>query len=372
MNRNPKILSNDLLGLSQPEILAAIYSKIGDIPAYRGKQIYQWLHAKRARSFSEMTQLPADLRSLLDEQFTIGTISLAHRSMSEDGTIKFLFDLSDGFQIESVLIPSEMRDSKGEARRKTLCLSTQVGCPLDCKFCATASMKLKRNLTTSEILQQYFEVERLTGERITNVVYMGMGEPLLNYDNVVRSLRILTDPELDIIGSKRITVSTSGLPEEIRKFAHEKLGVKLALSLHATTDELRSKLMPINRAHPIKDLLEAMDEYYKVTGIPVTYEYILFEGLNDSDADARRLAKIARRLPSKVNVIPFHRIDFTNPVGIGAELHPATDEHFIRFNDLLRAEGVHVMVRSSSGEDIEAACGQLALSKLPHPIAIGI
>ena len=175
-----------------------------------------------------------------------------------------------------------------------------------------------------------------------------------------------------IIGAKRITVSTSGLPEEIKKFAHEKLGVKLALSLHATTDELRTKLMPINKAHPIKELLAAMDEYYHITGIPVTYEYILFEGLNDSDADARRLAKIARRLPSKVNVIPFHRIDFTNPTGIGAELHPTTDEHFIRFNAMLKTEGVHVMVRSSSGEDIEAACGQLALSKLPHPIAIEI
>ena len=233
-------------------------------------------------------------------------------------------------------------------------------------------MKLKRNLTAAEIILQFFEAERLTGEKITNIVYMGMGEPMLNYDNVVRSLRILNDPILEIIGAKRITVSTSGLPDEIRKFAHEKLGVKLALSLHATTDELRSKLMPINRAHPIKELLAAMDEYYRETGMPVTYEYILFDGLNDSEADAKRLAKIARRMPSKVNVIPFHQIDFTNPQGIGAELHPASEENFIRFNALLKKEGVQVMVRSSSGEDIEAACGQLALSKLPHPIAIEV
>jgi 23S rRNA (adenine2503-C2)-methyltransferase len=372
MNRSPKIENNQLLGLNQSEIQTALYSQIGEIPAYRAKQIYHWLNAKRAQQFSEMTQLPAQLRAQLEEHFTIGKLKLETKSVSEDGTIKFLFELSDGYQIESVLIPSEMRDASGEARRKTLCLSTQVGCPLDCKFCATASMKLKRNLTTAEILLQYFEVERLTGEKITNIVYMGMGEPMLNYDNVVKSLRILTDPELSIIGSKRITVSTSGLPDEIRKFAHEKLGVKLALSLHATTDELRSKLMPINRAHPIKALLSAMDEYYKTTGIPITYEYILFAGLNDSDTDARRLAKIARRNPSKVNVIPFHRIDFTNPQGFGAELHPAADENFIRFNTVLKQEGVQVMVRSSSGEDIEAACGQLALSQIPHPVAIEI
>jgi len=372
MNRSPKRNENDLLGLMQPQMQETVQKVLGDIPAYRSKQIYHWLYAKRAQHFSEMTQLPAALRSQLERHFTIGKIKLVTKSVSADGTIKFLFELSDGFQIESVLIPSEMRDAKGEARRKTLCLSTQVGCPLDCKFCATASMKLKRNLTAAEIILQYFEVERLTGERITNIVYMGMGEPMLNYDNVIRSLRILTDPELEIIGAKRITVSTSGLPDEIRKFAHEKLGVKLALSLHATTDELRSKLMPINRAHPIKELLSAMDEYYKETGIPVTYEYILFEGLNDSDTDARRLAKIARRLPSKVNVIPFHRIDFTNPQGFGAELHPASDENFNRFNTVLKSEGVQVMVRSSSGEDIEAACGQLALSQIPHPVAIEI
>ena len=372
MNRSPKKQGNYLLGLNQHEIHTAINSEFGDIPAYRAKQIYNWLYARRAQNYSEMTQLPAVLRNQLDRNFKVGSLKLAHQSVSEDGTIKFLFELFDGLQIESVLIPSEMRDATGESRRKTLCLSTQVGCPLDCKFCATASMKLKRNLTAAEIILQYFEVERLTGEKITNVVYMGMGEPLLNYDNVIRSIRILTDPELEIIGAKRITVSTSGLPEEIKKFAHEKIGVKLALSLHATTDELRSKLMPINIAHPIKELLAAMDEYYKVSGIPITYEYILFEGLNDSDADARRLAKMARRNPSKVNVIPFHKIDFTNPKGIGAELHPTSDENFIRFNEVLKKEGVHVMVRSSSGEDIEAACGQLALSKLPHPIAIEV
>ncbi|MEI8135168.1 MAG: 23S rRNA (adenine(2503)-C(2))-methyltransferase RlmN [bacterium] len=370
MNRSGANNPNNLFGLTKPEILAQLKKHLGDVPAYRADQVYRWLYAKRVKNYSEMTQLPTELREKLDAQFSIGSLKLSHQSTSTDGTIKFLFELWDGLQIESVLIPSEMRDAQGEARRKTLCLSTQVGCPLDCKFCATASMKLKRNLTTSEIILQLFEVERLTGEEITNTVFMGMGEPLLNYDNVVRSLRIMTDSELEILGAKRITVSTSGLPDEIRKFAHEGLGVKLALSLHATTDLLRSQLMPINRAHPIKDLLSAMDEFYKVTGIPITYEYILFEGLNDTEADARRLAKIARRLPSKVNVIPFHKIDFTHPQGLGAELHPASEEAFTRFNATLKSEGVHVMVRSSSGEDIEAACGQLAITKQPIQVSI--
>ncbi len=372
MNRSPKISDTELLGSTESEIRSALATKIEGLPNYRAKQIFQWIYKHRAKDFSGMRQLPEKLRQELSDHFTIGSLKLVTKSESADGTIKFLFELQDGFQIESVLIPSEMRDAKGEARRKTLCLSTQVGCPLDCKFCATATMKLKRNLTSGEIIQQYFEVERITGERITNIVYMGMGEPMLNYDNVVRSLRILTDAELEIIGAKRITVSTSGLPDEIRKFAHEKLGVKLALSLHATTDDLRSKLMPINRAHPIKELLLAMDEYYHETGIPVTYEYILFEGLNDSEIDAKRLAKIARRMPSKVNVIPFHKIDFTNPQGVSAELHPTTDSNLTRFNAILKSEGVQVMVRSSSGEDIEAACGQLALSQIPHPVAIAI
>ena len=372
MNRSTQLQSSNLFGLDEPGLRVALHNVIGEIPSFRAKQIYHWLYAQRVTTFPEMLQLPAGLRETLHAQFIIERLQLDRKSISEDGTIKFLFELSDGFRIESVLIPSEMRDSFGEARRRTLCLSTQVGCPLDCKFCATASMKMKRNLTVSEIILQYFEVERLTGERITNVVFMGMGEPMLNYDNVVQALKILTDPSLDIIGGRRITVSTSGLPDEIRKFAHEKLSVKLALSLHATTDELRSKLMPINRAHPIKLIIEAMEEFYKTTHIPITYEYILFEGLNDSDADARRLAKIARRMPSKVNVIPFHKIDFTNPTGLAAELHPTSEANFIHFNALLKAEGVQVMVRSSSGEDIEAACGQLALSSIPHPITIEV
>jgi 23S rRNA (adenine2503-C2)-methyltransferase len=193
---------------------------------------------------------------------------------------------------------------------------------------------------------------------------MGMGEPMLNYDNLVRALRIITDPANELLGKRRITVSTSGIPEAIRQFAKEGLNVKLALSLHATTNELRTRLMPINKRYPLEEVLKAMEEYYSATRIPVTYEYILFKGLNDTIADAKRLARITRRMPSKVNVIPFHPIDFTDPQGVSATLEPAPREEFERFLMMLRNEGAQVMIRSSSGQDIEAACGQLALSEL--------
>jgi 23S rRNA (adenine2503-C2)-methyltransferase len=361
---------NELFGMTLPDIEDELSRSFPELPRYRAKQIYQHLYSGRITRYDDIKQLPLTLRSDIQEKYHFPSIQLSKEVRSVDGTRKFLFRLEDGREIESVLIPSEMRDAKGEARRKTLCLSTQVGCPLDCKFCATASLKLKRNLTTAEILLQYFEVSRLSGEKVTNVVYMGMGEPMLNLENVIRSIRIFTDPELELLGKKRITVSTSGLPDEIRKFTDSGLGVKLALSLHATTDELRTKLMPINKRHPLKEVIEAMEYYYQQTHIPVTYEYILFEGLNDSEADAKRIARITRRCPSKVNVIPFHKIDFTHPEGISAELHPTAKQKFNDFIRLLIAHDVQVMIRSSSGEDIEAACGQLALSNEPHEIAL--
>ncbi len=354
--------TDGLFGLDRAGIKSVLQNDLGVKEGYRAEQIYRALYARRITNYAEITELPKALISKLDTHASLPKLVLSHESISTDGTRKYLFTLNDGLSIESVLIPSEMRDEAGESRRRTLCISTQVGCPLDCKFCATATLKVKRNLTVTEILLQIFEVERISGEPITNLVYMGMGEPMLNYDNVVASLRIITDPDLEILGRKRITISTSGLPEEIRKFAHEGLNVKLALSLHATTNELRTKLMPINQKHPLEEVLSAMEEYYRETHIPVTYEYILFAGLNDTPADAKRLAKIARRMPTKVNVIPFHPIDFAEPTGFALELHPATKPAFDEFLLLLRELGVQVMIRSSSGEDIEAACGQLALS----------
>jgi 23S rRNA (adenine2503-C2)-methyltransferase len=204
-------------------------------------------------------------------------------------------------------------------------------------------------------------VEAESGARITNIVYMGMGEPLLNYEEVFASISILSNPDNEFVPASRITVSTSGLPDAIRRMADDGQRVKLALSLHALTDELRDELMPINRRYDLRTVLDAVEYYYRTTRRPVTYEYIVFDGLNDTDDDVRRLARIARRVPSKVNVIPFHQIEFTNPTGITARLRPSGREDLDRFVNKLRDAGVQVMVRSSSGEDIDAACGQLAI-----------
>lgn len=348
-----------LAGMTKEELEEFVVS-IGE-PRYRGRQLYEWMYARRASRFEEMTPLSADLRRKLDESARLRSLELLDSKESGDGTIKFLFRTVDGLNVEAVLIPSEARDDQDEPRRRTLCLSTQVGCPLDCKFCATATMKLKRNLRAGEILEQYLRVEAYVGETITNIVYMGMGEPLLNHEEVFRSIEILTDPDNNLVPAGRITVSTSGLVPNIRRMADEGARVKLAISLHATTNGLRSRIMPINKKHDLREVLDAVEYYYRKTRRPVTYEYILFEGLNDSEEDARRLAKITRRVPSKVNVIPFHPIDFTEPTGISAELHPATPERFDRFIAMLRSLDVQVMVRSSSGLEIDAACGQLAI-----------
>lgn len=348
-----------LLGKTLPE-LEGVLRSLGE-PGYRGRQLYEWIYAKRVRSFEEITPLPESLRTRLDAQYLLRSLTLLDSQRSADGTIKFLFRTVDGYNVESVLIPSEARDDQDEPKRRTLCISSQVGCPLDCKFCATASMKLKRNLAAGEILEQYLRVEEGVGEKITNLVYMGMGEPMLNYDEVFRSAALFTSPENDLVAAGRITVSTSGVVPGIRRMADEGERVKLAISLHVTTNGDRDRLMPINRKYDLRELMEAVEYYYRKTRRPVTYEYILFEGLNDSDEDVARLAKLTRRVPSKVNVIPFHPIDFTNPSGISASLHPASPERFDRFIAALQGVGVQVMVRSSSGVDIDAACGQLAI-----------
>lgn len=348
-----------LIGMASEE-LQALVKELGE-PAFRGRQLYEWLYAKRVSDFDGMSSLPAAFRERLREVAVVRSLKLLDSQISADGTIKYLFRTPDGYNVESVLIPSEARDDQNEPKRRTLCISSQVGCPLDCKFCATASMKLKRNLTAGEILEQYLLVAESESEKITNVVYMGMGEPMLNYDQVFRSVELLTSEENGLVPAGRVTVSTSGLVPQIRRMADEGQRVKLAISLHVTTNGDRDRLMPINRKYDLRELMDSVEYYYRKTRQPVTYEYILFEGLNDSEEDARRLAKLTRRVPSKVNVIPFHPIDFTEPTGISAELHPASPERFDRFIAMLRAEGAQVMVRSSSGVDIDAACGQLAI-----------
>jgi 23S rRNA (adenine2503-C2)-methyltransferase len=359
---NPETLGGRLLlGNFLPEELQALMVEWGQ-PHYRAEQILHGYYAERRLDPMGMTTLPLVLRQQCAERFVTMPLKLVTHTRSSDGTVKMLFELLDGNRVESVLIPREMRDGRS---RRTLCISTQAGCPLGCAFCATASLKLRRNLETAEIVGQILAAERVLGERITNVVFMGMGEPLLNYDAVMRAVRLMTWGQQPLVAPRHITLSTAGIVPAIERLAQESIAIKLALSLHATTDNLRRRLMPIARRWDLETLLAAMERYYRATGRAVTYEYILFDGLNDTDADIRRLVKIARRVPSKVNVIPFHPIDFTNPTGLAAELRPTPRERIAEFVAALRRQGIPTMVRSSSGVDIAAACGQLALTAAP-------
>ncbi len=338
-------------------------------PDYRVKQIARWIFQRQVLDFRQMTDLPQSLREHLAARYRLRTLELRYQQEAADGTQKFLFQLSDGEQIETVLIPAEFR-SGGEARRRTLCVSTQAGCPLQCQFCATGTLRLRRNLSAAEILEQFLQVQQRIGKRITNLVFMGMGEPLLNYGALVRSLHALLHPWFPLLGARRITVSTAGIVPRILALAEEPFRVKLAISLHATTDRLRTQLMPINKKWKLAQVLQAAEQYYRRTRVPVTFEYILFDRLNDFREDARRLARFTRRFPSKVNLIPFHPIDFVQPSGFAAQLRPSPPERFEQFVQWLRSENVVVMVRSSSGKEIRAACGQLALSVVDTAVAV--
>ena len=330
---------------------------------YRAQQVYDALYIQRTNNVQDITTLPPALRDLLTTEYRTHSTSLQTVQLSNDGTKKFLFELYDGRVIESVLIPSEMIEADGHPRRRTLCISTQVGCNLGCVFCATATMKLGRNLTAGEIVDQFLQAQKHSERPITNVVFMGMGEPMNNYDNVMQATVILNDQRTNMVAPRRTTLSTAGVLPGIQRMANEGQIIKLALSLHATTQETRLKLMPIAKKYPLDQVLETLEHYYRKTRKSVTYEYIVFKGLNDSLEDAKRLGRITRRFPSKVNLIPFHEIDFTLPTGFAADLKPASPEQFHWFVQKLREEDVQVMVRSSSGLDIDAACGQLALSK---------
>ncbi len=346
------------LSLNELEVLCADWGE----KSYRARQIFQWLYSRKVASFDAMSNLSQDFRHRLREYLDFTPLSTANKQTSNDGTVKYLFRLPDGREIESVLIPSETLNEKGEHKRRTICVSTQVGCPLDCKFCATAALKLKRNLSVAEIIAQVLTVQRETANRITNMVFMGMGEPMLNYDNVMKAVEIITHPEAQVLSPRRITLSTAGLVNGIKRMADERRPIKLAISLHALRDELRTQLMPINKKWNLRQLGEAIDYYYRKTRRAVTYEYILFKDLNDSYQDAVRLARMARRVPSKVNVIPFHSIEFTGRDGLSRQLQPTGSDDFHRFIAQLRSLDVTVMIRSSSGKDIQAACGQLALA----------
>lgn len=344
-----------------PSELKTYFDSIG-AESFRTKQFRKEFYQKSPLSFETIPTIPKKLKEHLSSSFAPTSMQISKKTVSSDGTIKFLFALQAGGFVESVLIPSEMRDEEGQPKRKTLCISSQVGCQLGCKFCATASLKLQRSLSLSEILDQFFFAQANTDSPITNVVFMGMGEPMLNYETVMQSVELLTDTTLELLSPKRITLSTAGVVPGILKMADEQRQIKLALSLHATTNGLREKLMPISKKWNISAVMDALEYYYQKTRIPLTFEYILFEGLNDSAEDVKRLSKFSRRFPSKVNIIPFHPIDFTQPTGFAASLKPTSNEAFKNFQNQLLQNDVTVMIRSSSGVDIDAACGQLAFS----------
>ncbi|MEE2657909.1 MAG: 23S rRNA (adenine(2503)-C(2))-methyltransferase RlmN [Candidatus Latescibacterota bacterium] len=345
----------DLKGLL-PEQLRQLCTECGQ-PDYRSDQLFSWIHEKGQTDIMAMSNLPAAFRaSLVSDSHVVGRL---RRRLCEDSktgmAAKFLFDIEGGGAVESVLII--------DGQRRTACLSSQVGCPLNCQFCATGRMGLVRNLSTAEIVDQLMQLNEYAhsrGERVTNVVMMGMGEPLLNYDAVTQALRLITLPRVAGIGGRRITVSTAGYLPGIRRLADDDLNVGLAISLNATTNGTRDRLMPINRRWPIEDLLDAAQDYFNKKGRRVTFEYVLMEGVTDSDDDARRLAQVTRDVPGKINVIPYNKLaEEAALAGVPSFRRPpqAQIERFLR---LLRScTPKTVTLRESRGQDIDAACGQL-------------
>ena len=348
----------DLKTLSRAE-LEAFAEDLG-LKAYRGRQIFIWLYKKGVTTFDVMTDLPQDFRDRLKEVAIIGSMELDRLQTASDQTVKALFTLLSGRHIETVLIPDIA--ANGTANRLTVCVSSQVGCAMGCGFCATGQMGFQQNLTPGEIFDQAFYMNRLALERygrsVTNIVFMGMGEPLLNYDSVKLSIERLTHPDGLGLAPRRITVSTVGLARRIRQFADEDAGVNLAISLHAPTDEKRSSIMPVNRAAAtdLNTLREAIRYYIKRTDRHVTYEYCMFYRFNDSPGDAVKLAEFVDQAPGKVNLIMYNPVD-------GLDFSRTPEDRLNAFISVLVQRGVTVTVRRSRGQDIDAACGQLAVKE---------
>jgi 23S rRNA (adenine2503-C2)-methyltransferase len=337
----------DIRLLSLAELTAELTS-LGEKP-FRSKQVYEWLWNKSAHSFDDMTNISVDLRAKLNENYFIKSITLADKQVSSDKTIKCAFKLFDDKVVEGVLIPTNSR--------MTACISSQVGCSLTCAFCATGKIKRMRNLDADEIYDQVVTIRNLAHEHynipLSNIVYMGMGEPLLNYKNVIESVNKITSPEGLGMSPQRITISTAGIAKMIKQLGDDEVKFNLALSLHAANDEKRSKIMPINESNTIEALAEALKYFYAKTETRVTYEYIIFDGFNDEIQDARELAEFCKHVPCKVNIIEYNTID----EGEYKQAKPEKVEAFARF---LESRNIVVNVRRSRGKDIDAACGQLA------------
>ncbi len=341
----------DIKGLLHDELQTKL-AALGE-PPYRADQVLQWVYEKQAESFEQMSNLPAALREKLAGSFELCAVRSVRTRSSTDTTEKFLFELRDHSLIETVLIPATPGLTTSSDRH-TVCVSTQVGCAYGCKFCASGLDGVKRNLTAAEIVDQVMAVRRITDQRITNLVIMGMGEPLANYDNLMRALRIFNAPWALGIGARKITVSTVGLVPRIKQLADDPMQFRLAVSLHGATDEVRERIMPVNKKHPLQELLAACDYYVNTKKRMMTFEYILIEGVNDTLDQAHKLGAIAGRLPAKVNLIPY------NPVEGLPWKRPDRDRCKM-FQHTLKSHGVTTTLRIEKGTDINAACGQLRL-----------
>lgn len=352
----------NLLGKSEDE-LKEFFRQMGEAQ-FRGKQLFGWLYKRQIGSFELVTGFTKELRAKLADTAEIKYPDVVSVEESKvDGTLKLLLQLADGNKIETVLIPREKSPDDAGSLRETVCVSTQVGCPLDCKFCATGAMKYTRNLTAGEIISQVFIAQRYARKRVTNVVFMGMGEPLLNHEAVSTVIRILTDDNSINIRAKAITVSTAGIADMIPLIAKEPVKFRLAISLHSLDDEVRSMLMPINRKYNLGKLLPAVKDFYRLRRDRITFEYILFEGLNDTDKDLAQLVKLSREIPLKINLLRYHPLDHLGRLGLDVDpvaLQLKPSDRIEEFAGALRENGITVFVRSNSGEDIDGACGQLA------------
>lgn len=343
-----KTVQKNIRYLGLPD-LEQYFEEMGE-KKFRAKQVYEWLWQKQAMSFADMTNLSKELRQKLGEEFTLPALSIDAIQHSEDGTIKSRFKTWDGHLVEGVLIPTELRH--------TACVSSQIGCSLSCKFCATGYIDRKRNLDFDEIYDEVVlinqQAEKTYNKKLSNIVFMGMGEPLLNYKNVLRAIERITSPDGLAMSPRRITVSTAGVSKQIRQLGDDKIKFKLALSLHAANDAKRHEIMPINDTNNIKSLIDALNYFYKQTKNEITFEYILFKNFNDSLKDADELIKIYRQVPADlINIIEYNPIDF-------AKFEKPDEEKVEAFIAYLGKNKVNARLRRSRGKDIDAACGQLA------------
>lgn len=321
---------------------------IGEKP-FRAEQIFKWIYQEKVKTFDEMTNLSLESREKLKENYTMCNYKILRKQESKDGTIKYLFDVLDGNAIETVLMSYHHGYS--------ICVSTQIGCKMGCKFCASTGINFIRNLTSGEIAEQILAVEQDTGIRISNVVFMGIGEPLDNYDNVVNSIRIINNPKGLNIGARHISVSTSGLVPKIYKLAEENIQCTLSISLHATNNEKRSSMMPINNTYPIEELIQACKDYIKVTNRRISFEYALAKDNNDNLDDAKELVKLLKGMICHVNLIPINKIE-------NGKFDKSSNENIMKFRDYLNDHGIVATIRRELGSDIEAACGQLRRKNL--------